>query len=37
MDFFAPEYLPARAAIGAGELGPGVRLEIVATAAQRVG
>ena len=33
--FFAPENLPARAAVGVGDLGPGVRLEIVVTAAKR--
>ena len=32
--FFAPEHLPARAAVGGGDLGPGVRLELVVTAAR---
>ncbi len=30
-EFFAPEQLPARATIGVADLGPGVRLELVAT------
>ena len=29
--YFAPEQLPARATIGVADLGPGVRLEMVAT------
>lgn len=32
--FFASEHLPGRAAIGAADLGPGVRLEIVVIAAR---
>jgi enamine deaminase RidA (YjgF/YER057c/UK114 family) len=32
-EFFAPGDLPARATIGVADLGPGVRLELVATAA----
>ncbi len=31
--YFAPEHLPARAAIGIGDLGPGVLVEMVLTAA----
>lgn len=31
-EFFAPEELPARATIGVSDLGPGVLIEIVATA-----
>jgi enamine deaminase RidA (YjgF/YER057c/UK114 family) len=34
-EFFALDHLPARAAVGVGELGPDVRLEIVVTAAKR--
>lgn len=30
-EFFGPEQLPARATIGVADLGPGVRLEMVAT------
>lgn len=32
--WFDPEHMPARAAIGAADLGPGVLLEIVAVAAR---
>jgi enamine deaminase RidA (YjgF/YER057c/UK114 family) len=31
--YFAPEHLPARATIGIGDLGPGVLIEVVLTAA----
>ena len=31
--YFRPDHLPARAAVGAGDLGPGVLLEVVLTAA----
>lgn len=35
--FFAPEHLPARATVGVAALGPGTRVEIVATAAMPEG
>lgn len=33
--YFSSDHLPARAAIGVADLGPGVRLEMTATAARR--
>ncbi len=34
-DFFAPDELPARSTMGVKDLGPGVLIEIVATAARK--
>ena len=33
--FFAEEHLPARATIGVADLGPGVKIELVVTAARK--